>query len=346
VSVLSWLWLTSLAISGLALCVLAGLIIGRRIGESRAKKREAERRALMPLLIGGDAPPHPFEGKRHADLLTDLSTELIQLVRGTDKEEFVAHSTEMGVPERLRQRLDHGSPRKRLAAAEALADYADADSQARLNEALEDPNADVRLAAALALAESGRAPTASVLVEKLGIGSQENSMLAASLFQEIAKDRPDEIKALVQNPAMPTGARLAAIEALCASGDYSLVPVLSDMVLKEGASDEEMTRYLRALGEFGHPAAREAVARALSHRAWWVRASAAEAAGRIGLVENAETLRGLLGDDQWWVRFRAGEALMRLGEEGRRILAEEAHREAGVAGESARAILSEQGSSQ
>jgi HEAT repeat protein len=78
------------------------------------------------------------------------------------------------------------------------------------------------------------------------------------------------------------------------------------------------------LGRLGHPAAAGAVRHCLESPAWWVRAAAAEAAGRIGLLDTARVLVRLLADPEWWVRFRAGEALARLGEPGRRLLEEAA----------------------
>lgn len=319
------LWLVSLLISALALAIMMGLILARWIHGRRARSREAERRRLIPLLL--EAAPNQeglLESEPAHDLLADVSTELIQMVRGTDKENFLVSSSRLGVPALLRRRLQHRSPRTRLAAAEALADYADEETLTRLNLALDDTNADVRLAAAMALASAGHAPPVPILVEKLGIGTRENSLLVVGLFQEVAKSRPVEIKALIEDPHMPPPVKAAAIEALSASGDYSLVPAIVELVMKPDAGAEELLRYLKALGEFGHPASRPAVEFALSSACPEVRAAAAEAAGRIGLLDAGERLASLLDDPVWWVRFRAGEALARLGEQGRLLLVEAA----------------------
>jgi HEAT repeat protein len=246
------------------------------------------------------------------------------MVRGTDKENFVASSARLGVPERLRHRLDTGSPRTRLAAAEALADFGDEQSIERLTEALDDMNADVRLSAALALAAAGEAPPAKWLVDKLGIGTRENSMLIVGLFRDIAVTKPEEIRGLIEDRDMSPSVKVAAIDALSLSGDYSLVPLIADLALKADPAGEELPRYLRALGDLGHPAAARAVEHALSSETWWARAAAAQAAGRIGLMGSADRLVCLLDDPQWWVRFRAGEALASMGEEGHRLLREAA----------------------
>lgn len=341
---LTGLWLVSLFISGLALTVILGLVVARRIGEARAGTRDAERRRLVPLLLGAKSASASGEDSLLAsDLLADIFTELIQMVRGNDKANFVASSSRLGVPARLRHRLDHGSARIRLAAAEALGDFNDEHSLARLEAALDDPHADVRLSAALALAEAGHAPPARLLVDRLGIGTSETSMLVVGLFQEIAKEKPEEIKALIEDDDVPPSAKAAAIDALRMSGDYTLVPLIARLVLASDTSVEELPRYLRALGEFGHPAAAQAVEHALGSETWWVRAAAAEAAGRIVLTGLAPKLAALLEDADWWVRFRAGEALVRLGEPGRLLLVEAARGPSELARSAASRTLTERG---
>lgn len=147
-------------------------------------------------------------------------------------------------------------------------------------------------------------------------------MLIVSLVAEVAQYRPDEVRQLLLDPTTIPAIKAAAIEALSGSGDYRLVPVITRLALSTGDDAPELPRYLRALGQFGHPAARPAILRKLSSKVWFVRAAAAEAAGRIGLVDAADALLGLLDDADWWVRYRAGEALVRLGKTGKALLTE------------------------
>lgn len=343
-SALFGLWLVSITISAIALLVMVGLIIARGLSGRRQRSRASERRRLVPLLLAAESGETPGQDVQAApDLLTDLSTEFIQMVRGTDKENFVASSSRLGVPERLRHRLDYGAPRTRLAAAEALADFGDDESRARLEKALGDKNSDVRLSAALALASAGRSPPAKDLVRKLGIGTRENSILIVAILQEIAKERPGEIKALIEDPDTHPAAKAAAIESLSASGDYTLVPLISKLVLEADPLAPELPRYLRALGDFGHPAAAKAVRASLRNDHWPAKAAAAKAAGRIGLIDLAPELSGLLDHSNWWVRFRAGEALVFLGEEGRRLLVHARENGSETARVTARLTLAERG---
>lgn len=323
-SALKALWLLSLILALLALAIMAGLLVGRTFRTWRGARREAVRRRLVPLLLGGGGDRDALASPGRQDLLAALSVELIQMVRGRERDSFIENATRLGVPERLRHHLGSGSARTRQQAAEALAEFGDERSIARLEAALDDRNPDVRLTAALALAPIGRLPSARRLVDQLGIGTTEHSLLVVSLFREIATSRPEELKALLYDSSVPTGAKAAAIDALSASPDYALVPLVAQLALRLPDQDPALPRYLRALAGFAHPAGASAVAHGLASAHWPARAAAAHAAGRIGLLEAGGRLAELLDDEQWWVRFRAGEALSRLGPDGERLLAETA----------------------
>jgi len=323
---------------------MIGLIVARIINHRRDSYRKAERQRLVPMLLEADFDPLlPNASKPSSALLANLAIELIQMVRGSDKETFVAKAFQLGVPLTLRHRLEHGSPRVRLAAAEALADFGDPSSLEQLHATLDDRNADVRLAAALALAAVGDAPPVRDLIEKLGLGSKETSMLVVSLFQDIAANRPHEIKALISDPKTNIAVKVSAIDALSASADYSIVPLIADLVLKAEPGAEEIPRYLRALGAFAHPAGSDAVEHALASTSWWVRSAAAEAAGKIGMSAASSRLAALLDDPEWWVRFRAGEALTRLGPAGQHLLSDVAREGSQTARIAARLTLAEHG---
>jgi HEAT repeat protein len=336
------LWFLSIGIASAALIIMIGLLLARLILGRTGRAREAERRRLIPLLLGNRHDSALGSGGR-SDILADLSVELIQLVRGSDRDRFVEAATRLGVPERLRRHLDSGSARTRLAAAEALAEFPDERSIARLLAALRDPSADVRLTAALSLAAIDRTPPARELVELLGIGTRENSLLTVALFRDIAERRPDEVRALILDAGVPAGAKAAAIEALSASADYTLVPLVTTLASTADSDDPVLPRYLGALADFAHPAAEPAVKRCLGSPSPEVRAAAARAAGRIGLTPLAPYLKELLADSDWWVRFRAGEALTLLGEEGVRLLRETAELEREPARTAATLTLAERG---
>lgn len=317
-SSLQTLWSVSLALAAIALIILLTLLFARTVMRPVAKARTAERQRLVELLLGeadrnDAAPARLLIGRK--DLAVSLTVELLQLVQGKERRRLVDVALRMGVAERVRHLMKSGSARVRLSATEALAQFGDPASVDRLRAALTDSNAEVRFAAALSLATSGEAPPARELIRTLQIGTREHSLLAIDLFRHIAERRPVELKAVLVEEDMPSEAKVYVIEALSSSADYSLVPMIVSL-----AADEDdpaiLARYLRALSSFGHPGAEPAVRRGLQFRASDVRAAAAEAAGRIGLLSLAPQLGQLLGDPEWWVRFRAAEALAKFGPSG------------------------------
>lgn len=341
-SVLAGLWLTSLLLSALALAIMCGLILARFSSARRERDQQAERQRHIALMLSAAPSRERLDLVDPAtDLLTDITIEFVQLVRGEERENFIASAARLGVPERLRERLAGGSVRARLYAAEALAHFDDERSLAAVHDALDDPSPNVRLTAALSLAGIGTAPPAKELVTRLAIGTREHSLLAVSLLREIGRRKPEEVKALVLDPEITPAAKAAAIEALSASGDYSLVPTITELALHAEPDSEELPRYLRALGDFAHPAGAPAVRRGLDLPSARVRAMAAEAAGRIGIREAIGQLGTLLDDSDWAVRLNAGEALIRIGEEGRELLVALAETGPDVARRTAGLLLAE-----
>jgi HEAT repeat protein len=100
---------------------------------------------------------------------------------------------------------------------------------------------------------------------------------------------------------------------------------------------------VRTLGIFGHPLGAPIAHYLLRDPDWEVRAEAAEAAGRIGLVDLAPRLCQLLSDENWWVRFRAGVALATLGPDGTELLKSLATGPDDLAGRTAGLVLAERG---
>ncbi|RIX26997.1 HEAT repeat domain-containing protein [Sphingomonas edaphi] len=337
------LWDISLALAALSLAIMTALVVGRFITERRRRNILEQRKLLMPLLLGGKKRTALTELAVPKWLLAALSVELVQLVRGDERAQIAAAATDAGAAAELQRQARRGSARKRASAVEALAYFHDDKSSETLALALSDKSPDVRLAAAMALAESGRAPAAERLMETLGLGVSENSMLIVSLFQKIAAYRPAEIRDLILLPTVPNSVKAAAIDALSASQDYGLVKTINELALRTDPSSEDLPRFLRALGAFSHPGGAPAVRHCLSAPTWWVRAAAAEAAGRIGMSDTAFKLGEMLSDPDWWVRFRAGEALVRLGSEGKTILSRISKGKAEPARSAARLTLAEQG---
>ncbi|HSX56712.1 MAG TPA: HEAT repeat domain-containing protein [Sphingomonas sp.] len=342
-SALLLIWTVSLVLASAAVLVMGTLVILRLISSWRHERHLAARRRLAPLLLeGGEIAPEAL--RRIPDhVVTDLSLDLIQLVRGAEREAFIANATRLGVPARLARRLRSGSPRDRATALQGIAQFDGPDARAALHRALDDRNRDIRLAAAQALAAKGEPLDPQDLVRRLELGVNQSSRVTISLFQAIAETRPDEIKALVLQPDQNLDVRIAAIEALAATGDYSLVPVIAELALAVEDGSEELPRYLHALGKLEHPSGARAVLAGLSSGSMAARAAAARAAGRIAIPDSIERLTQLLNDREWWVRFRAAEALIAIGEPGVDRLRYAAASGYGPAREAASTMLAERG---
>lgn len=310
------LWHVSLAMAGLSLVIMVGMILARLWSERRTRRLAARRASLLPRLLAGDVEQSELLSGPIDPLTTDLVVELVAMVRGDERDGFVALGSRLGAEDALAARLARGKPRTKVVAAEALAHFSGQRATDALDRALDDDSADVRLAAALALSQSGRAPPIALLVERLSLGRAENSLLLVSLLQHLVEDRREEVEALLEDDGVPPAVKAAAIDALAAFGSFAIAPTITRLAIEADPHGEEVARYLRALGTLRHPAGIPAIEHHLDAPTGWARAAAAEAAGRIGVDKVAPQLAALLEDEDWWVRFRAGEALSRLGEDG------------------------------
>ncbi len=317
------IWQLSLALSSAAILALFLILVARFVSERRSSRQEAERRRMARLLMSPRlVSPEPPRKALEQQAAARLALEMAELVRGPDRQALLANAEALRIPHTLLRSSVSKSAQERLLAAEALAMFAI--GQRRVREMLRDRNPDVRLGAALALAQNQAAPPAAEIVRLLGLGTTERSLLVASLMRDLVDADPASVADLLSDETLPDAARLAAVDALAASGLVEHAPLVARMAAEADTDDELLPRIYHALGRIGHPSGHAAILRGLSHPAWAVRAAAAQAAGTNRLATAAERLGELLGDDQWWVRLRAGEALWRLGPRGTDVLAQAA----------------------
>ncbi|MCT2558431.1 HEAT repeat domain-containing protein [Tsuneonella sp. YG55] len=338
---LVFLWEFSLLLSAVALLAISALLLARVARDRLERRREDIRLRLLPSMLRGQ-PAEVERSRLFRRVAADLTVELAELVRGNDREGFIAAATQAGAGKELARRLRSRASQDRLIAAEALAMFPQYEGTVS-KVALGDKNADVRLGAALALAHEGRAPPVGELVRRLGIGSTERSLLVVSLMRDLARSDPHAVAALLYDFEIPDAAKLAATDALADSAAVDHAPLIAWMAEASEEEGDLRPRILRALGKVGHPSAHEAILAGLDSESWPVRTTAAEAAGRAALVTAVPRLSELLDDGQWWVRFRAGEALMRLGSAGRAALRKAASDGRPAARAAATTIMAEQG---
>jgi hypothetical protein len=312
------LWNASLTLSAAAVLALLILLVARFSGGRSAEQRQRARKELTAILLSGGTGL-ALRTRMYRECAADLVAELAELVRGSDRERLLQNAVDLGVPDVLRRRLRSRVAQDRLSAAETLAMFPGEPQQWAL-AALDDRNRDVRLGAALALAHNHAAPGAAEVARKLGIGTRERSLLVVSLMRDLAETDTKGVEAILYDPELPDEAKLAATDALAASGMVENAPLVAWMADAARTDSQLQPRIFRALGRIGHPGARDAVLTGMQSAEWRVRSSAAEAAGRIGLTDAIPRLKELLGDEHWWVRLRCGEALARMGRAGREAL--------------------------
>lgn len=335
------LWQSSLVLCAIGLFALGVLLFARTITGRRDGRRSLERARAMPLLLQGalDSAAQPPRRAIERIEIMRLTMELVEMVRGPDREVLLANAAALGVKESLRQSSRSRMAKDRLLAAEALAWFPE--EADRVREMLDDSNPDVRLGAALALAQSGAAPPVRELIRRLGLGTTERSLLVVQLMRDLVETDAPGVEGVLDDWRLPDALRLAAIDALAATGRIEHTPLMCWMAVANEEDRNLLVRVYRALGRIGHPDGHRAIMRGIDHEAWQVRAAAAQAAGASAYVGSCSKLGELLGDPEWWVRFRAGEALFRLGAGGRDMLKEVASDGSGFAREAAIATLAE-----
>ena len=334
------IWQLSLLLCAVSLLALAAILIARLFAEGRDARRAAERRRVLNILMGTSGEPaHPPRKRLERQESARLALELAELVRGPDRAALLDNAARLGIPRILRERSVGRTPQERLLAVEALAMFPA--GRARAHEMLRDRHASVRLGAALALAQNEAAPPATELVRRLGLGTSERSLLVGSLMRDLVDQDPGSVEELLADEELADSIRLAAIDALAASGRPEHAPLVAQMAERTNEDSQLLPRILHAAGRIGHPSGHPVILRGLAHPAWAVRAAAAQAAGSNALTQAIVRLGDLLGDDTWWVRFRAGEALWRLGPDGHAMLERKAATGGDIAGEAARLTLEE-----
>lgn len=318
---------------------MLALIVARGIAQSADRKRIVARRKLAPLLMGGTAMPQRL-GRLEGRVAMELTIELAELTRGSDREAMLCAAENLGIPRLLIRRLRAGAAQDRLTAAETLAHFPGYAHEAI--RALDDRNPDVRLGAALALAHYEEGPSPAEIVHKLRPGSEEHSLLLVSLMRDLADRDPAAIEAIIFDLTTTEDAKLAAIDALASLG-HAHAQMLAYAAQEAWSNPTLHARVLRALGRTAHPAARVAIGDGLDSEEIIVRAAAAEAAGNARMVEMIDKLGTLLDDPDWRVRLNSGQALLKLGPAGTAAMEALTEASDAIASKAARIMLAEAG---
>jgi HEAT repeat protein len=312
-------WASALALSVAALSWMSGLIVARafhqRADQRRGRRRQEVVSGLLAILQGDQGASARLEPhRRRGRLLAETLLEVLGLVRGADRERVLASLRAFGLADILAENLDRGSAASRIVSMEALAALGGADAIGALRRMLVHGPPGLRLPALKALVDAGAEMSVGRLVDYAVSGHVPAGRLFTEIVRRAASERPGEAISALDRTDLDGPATIVLLSALGSAGDYQALPKLI-----EGTQDdrpEVRGAAVRSLGRLMHPAAEDAVARALRDPVWFVRCAAAEAAGASGFVRLEEELAHLLDDEAWWVRFRAAEALAAHGQPG------------------------------
>lgn len=343
-SSLSLIWITALAMVGMALTWMSELIVARLFNERKAKRLAGDRAAVILALSdmlretpGAAEALRPYIGR--ARLMADALLEFQGLVRGDDQDRILAELRELGLIEVLSARLNQGSRAGRMAVLEALAALGGPKARAAIRGAVASSSPEIRMAAIKAIADSGAPPSVGRLIDYAVAGDLPISRLYAELLRQVTATDPVAAVNALNRTDLSSAMRASLVDALGVSGDYQ---VLTSLISAAADEDPEVrTAAVRALGRLQHPAGEATIAHAMNDASWIVRSAAAEAAGAGGFSRLAGGLDRLLADPEWWVRFRAGEALVAIGLEGLAVLREAALSERALAHRAAELALAE-----
>jgi HEAT repeat protein len=313
------IWLSSWVLAA-GSAVGMGCLVAGRLWRTRADARRRRARASVTEaylgVMAGRAEGLARLGRRRADpsLLAAALLEVLAIVRGGDRDRLVEALGAWGLDRRLRSHLDRGPIHDRLATVEALGVFPDAPNESALRAVLAHGVPALRLAAAKSLLQMNAPIDVVAFVHLVEERRDPRSAALADVFRLLAERQPDECAGLLLDPGVAEPLRVMLAEALGASSDYAVLPIVEAAAL-EGASAVRAAA-LKTLGRLMHPAAERAVARGIADGDPQVRAAAAAAAGAAGLVRLTPALADCLQDSVWTVRFQAAEALTRLGAGG------------------------------
>lgn len=338
------LWLTSWTLAATSLSVMGFLIAARLwrdgVDSRRRRARAAITQAYLAVMAGApQALTRLGQDRANPSLQAEALLEMLGVVRGADRDRLVEALRAWGLDQRLLPHLNRGPIQNRLTTAEALGVFPGPQNEAALRAVLSQAAPALRLAAAKSLLQLGAPIDVGAFLRQAEGRGHPRSASLAEVLRPLAERQPADCATLLLGRDLPDPLRVMLAEALGASSDYGVLPVLEQAAISETPAVRAAA--LRTLGRLMHPAAEAAVAQGMTDADSQVRAAAAAAAGAAGLANLTPQLAHRLRDPVWTVRFHAAEALARLGARGIALLRAEASGENGEAARIAALTLAE-----
>ena len=340
------LWLLSLYFAAVALAWMSVLIIARLLRDRIQRRRERSYAAVldayMRLMRGEDAAAFLTPYRRTPRLLAEALLQILDVVRGADRERMLEALRSFGMEAILRGWIRRGPLASRLSVIEALAAFPSRDNETALMH-IQDKRTPmpVRIAAAKSLLAMGATLNIDHFIDGIRESRDPWSSSVSDILKIFAERQPAELASFLLRQDLPESLRVLLAESLGWSGDYRVLPAVCEAAMT--ATPATRAASLGALGRLMHPAVAPVVAVGLRDEDWRVRGAAAAAAGQAALTDLAPRVESLLDDAVWWVRFQAAESLAQMGEQGIGRLRQAASGNDGVAGRTASMTLAERG---
>ena len=315
----------SLALTAMSALVLAAIVMVRLRGQVQAKKADAFRRAVEPLVTAYLAKREDHENV--VDALqrdpTNAMPLLMEIADRLDPQERLAlHPLFVSLPQLTKETtaLQSHHWEHRLQAAERLGYLGDDLCAPALLDALQDPVLAVRYAAARSLA---------ILQENSAI---RRIVLAFDLPSEMNQRRVAEV--LYSFGTTAVGPLLEILKNEDDSFSDNSIGVASRVLgmLREPSAAESLIKLLdhpefrvrlnavRSLGAIGDRAATDPISRLACDPSWEVRNVVMQALGKLHSERHIGLLTEGLRDASWWVRYSAAQALWEIGKPGHEAL--------------------------
>jgi HEAT repeat protein len=316
-TVLNGIFWSSWVLAGISLVFMLGLILRRLFQDQRArrlaKRRERIKKAILQAIDDPTALANLTLDSTDAELAGRILSDLMAVIRGESYERLKKMFRDLGIVRLYLADLESGDTGRKIEAVTDLALFPDSEVEAALWRALEGAAAPLRLAIAFALLDINGRTAIFDLVTKLEIGTVVSSRGLRELFRKMAECNTLGVVATLRSTDDPR-IKVLAISGLAFTRDFRVLEFLTDFA--KDSDKDVRAEVIRSLGIMGHPASKSIVLAALDDPGWEIRAQAAIAAGRIGILEAVPRLAALLGDVNWWPRFRAAESLSKLGKTG------------------------------
>ena len=295
-----------------ALMLLFALIV-RRYLQYQERLRARVIATWRPLLTraaieDGELPALPPLRARHAPFLMEEWNALHDAVRGEADDKLNAVALKLGLDVIARRMINTRPVGQRILAIRTLGHLRDPSSWKALQDQLASANAVVSFyaAAALVLIDAQRAMP-GIMLQLSERESWPGEAMARLLVDAGADVARDPIRSLMLSIAPPKTPPLlpwlAHVDALLGS------EVATELLRRHPDNPEIVAAALIVVLE---PAVLPTLARFADSADADVRQNLAIAYGRLGGLDETDTLVKLLCDRVWWVRYRAGQALLRL----------------------------------